>query len=216
MAKILIYGTGLIAELAHFYFTKDTKHKVVAFTNAKAFIEKPSFLKLPVVPFEEIEKHFSPKNFQLFIAIGYAKRNKIRQLRYLEAKKKGYKLATYLSSKATYFGSSLGENCFILENNVIQPFVTIGNNVTMWSGNHIGHHSKIMDNCFLSSHVVISGSCTIEENCFLGVNSTLRDNLIIGKRTVIGAGALVMKNCPNDSLAIGKKSDIRIIKKDII
>lgn len=216
MAKIVIYGTGLIAEVAHFYFTKDTKHQVVAFTNGRDFIKESRFQKLPVVPFEEIEKHFPPKDVLLFIAVGYLKRNKIRTKRYLEAKKKGYKFATYLSSKASYFGSSLGENCFILENNVIQPFVTIGNNVTLWSGNHIGHHSRIMDNCFISSHVVVAGSCTIKENCFLGVNCTLRDNLVIGKRSVIGAGALVMKDCPDDSLVKGKKSEISIVKKDII
>lgn len=216
MAKIVIYGTGVIAELAHFYFKKDTRHQVVAFTNSRRFIKGKKFQKLPVVAFEEIEKKYSPKKFQLFIAIGYTKRNKIRQTRYLEAKKKGYRLATYLSSKATYFGEKPGENCFILENNVVQPFVKIGNNVTLWSGNHIGHHSQIMDHCFISSHVVVAGSCLIKENCFLGVNATLRDNLTLGPRTVIGAGALVMKDCLADSLVIGNKSKHSIVKKDVI
>ena len=52
-----------------------------------------------------------------------------------------------------------GDNCFILEDNTVQPFVTIGNNVTLWSGNHIGHDSVIEDDCFISSHVVVSGTC---------------------------------------------------------
>lgn len=215
MGKMVIFGTGLIAELAHFYFTHDTKHQVVSFTNARDFIGQPKVLGLSVVPFEEIEEHYSPEEYSLFIAIGYRERNKIREQRYLEAKGKGYRLETYISSKAVYYGASVGENCFILENNVIQPFVSIGNNVTLWSGNHIGHHSTIMDNCFISSHVVISGACTIKRNCFLGVNSTLRDNITIGEHTIVGAGALVMEDCPDYSVILADRSRQRNVTKEV-
>ena len=77
---------------------------------------------------------------------------------------------------------------FILENNIIQPYVKIGNNVTLWSGNHIGHHSVIKDHC-LFPLVVISGRVTVDEQCFFGVNSTIRDNITIGKKSMIGAGS---------------------------
>ena len=216
MSNIVLYGTGLIAEVAHFYFANDTDHEVVAFTNSRDFIDETSFHNLPVLPFEDLRDHFPPEDASLFIAIGYAKHNDIREARYLESKRMGYSLVTYLSSKATYFGTAIGDNCFILENNVVQPFVRIGNNVTFWSGNHIGHHSRIMDNCFISSHVVVSGSCTIGENCFLGVNCTLRDNLVIGKRSVIGAGAAVMKDCPDSSLVTPAKSRIRPLTGDVL
>lgn len=217
MAKLVIFGTGKIAEVAYFYFTNDSEHRVVAFTNGKDFINQPTFLGLPIVAFEEIEKHYPPEDYSLFIAIGYLQRNTIRAQRYLEAKQKGYRLETYISSRATYYGTPVGDNCFIFENNVIQPFVAIGNNVTLWSGNHIGHHSTIMDHCFVSSHVVISGSCTIKENCFLGVNSTLRDNITLGRFTVVGAGAIVMKDCPDYSLIKPAKSEYQIIeRRDII
>lgn len=214
MKKIVVFGTGLIAELAHFYFTNDTLHTVVAFTNGRDFISQNELFGLPVVPFEDVEKQFSPKDYSLFIALGYKERNKIREKRYLEAKQKGYQLETYISSKATYYGTPVGENCFIFENNVIQPFVTIGNNVTLWSGNHIGHHSTIMDNCFISSHVVVSGVCTIKKNCFFGVNSTIRDNATIGSHTIIGAGALIMEDCPDYSLIFPDVSGQKVIVKE--
>jgi sugar O-acyltransferase (sialic acid O-acetyltransferase NeuD family) len=134
----------------------------------------------------------------------------------LEAKEKGYRFVTYISPRATYYKTPVGENCFILENNVIQPFVTIGNDVTLWSGNHIGHHSVIKDHCFISSHVVISGSCCIEENCFLGVNCTLRDNIKIGKLSVIGSGAIVMKDCEERSLVQPAQSKHNIVVRDLI
>lgn len=216
MARVGIYGTGLIAEVASFYFRNDTEHEVVFFVNAEDFINQPSFSDLPLVSFETVERHYPPEHYSLFIAIGYRNHNEIRRQRYLEAKQKGYRLVTYISSKAAYYGTPVGENCFILEGNVIQPFVSIGNNVTLWSGNHIGHHSTIKDHCFISSHVVVSGCCTIKEGCFLGVNSTLRDNITIGEKTIVGAGAVVMADCPDFSIITPAPSGHRILHKDTV
>jgi sugar O-acyltransferase (sialic acid O-acetyltransferase NeuD family) len=214
--NLIIFGTGLIAEVSHFYFNKDTDYKTVLFTNASEFIKASEFKELPLVPFEDIEKCYAPHDHDMFIALGYNKTNQIREQRYKEAKEKGYRCATYISPRATYYNTPVGDNCFILENNVIQPFVTIGNNVTLWSGNHIGHHSIIKDHCFISSHVVVSGGCCIAENCFLGVNSTLRDNIKIGRLTVIGAGAVVMKDCQERSLVRPARSDYSVVVRDLI
>jgi len=216
MKKLIIYGTGLIAEVAEFYFKTDTDYQVSAFTNAAEFIDQEQFNGKPLVQFEKLENVYSPTEYDIFIALGYAKTNQVREQRYKEAKEKGYSCATYISSRATYYNTPVGDNCFIFENNVIQPFVTIGNNVTIWSGNHIGHHSRIKDHCFISSHVVISGMCCIEENCFLGVNSTFRDNITIGKFTVISSGAVVMKDCKERSLVRPSRSDYTQVEHNLI
>src|SRR4029077_17262741 len=127
----------------------------------------------------------------------------IRQARYYEAREKGYTCATYISPLAAYYRTPVGDNCFILEHNVIQPFVRIGNNVTLWSGNHIGHHSTIRDHCFISSHVVVSGGVEIDESCFIGVNATLRDHIKVGAKCVIGAGALVLADAEPEGVYMG-------------
>lgn len=195
MRKLIIFGAAEQAELAHYYFTFDSEYEVCAFTVDYKYLETDSYLGLPVCNFENIEKSFSPDEYSLFIAVGYSKINKSRATKYMEAKEKGYALASYISSKATLYDNvKHGENCFILEDNTIQPFVTIGNNVTLWSGNHIGHHSTIHDHCFITSQVVVSGGVTIENYCFIGVNSTIRDHITIGQETVIGAGSLIMKS----------------------
>jgi acetyltransferase-like isoleucine patch superfamily enzyme len=121
--------------------------------------------------------------------------NRIRAQKYSEAKLMGYELISYISSKCSFLSQfNVGDNCFILEDNTIQPFVKIGSNVTLWSGNHIGHHSIIHDHNFISSHVVISGHCEIESNCFLGVNSTLANKVKIASGTLLGAGVVISKN----------------------
>ena len=216
MKNLIVYGTGLIGEVAEFFFRTDSDYRIVAFTNAGEFIREDSFCGRPVVPYEELETSHPPAEYELFIAVGYLKTNKIRQARYLQAKEKGYACATYISSRATYFNTAVGENCFILENNVVQPFVTIGNNVTLWSGNHIGHHSIIRDHCYISSHVVISGRCDIGENCFLGVNSSVRDNTKLGPLVVVSPGAVVMKDCEERTVVQAAESIYRVIKRDVL
>jgi len=204
MPKLIIFGTGDIAEIAWHYFSTDSDYEVVAFTVDRAFATSELFCGRPVIPFEDITNHFAPGDHALFVALSYSGLNSLRREKYLSAKAFGYDMASYVSSHATHLSTAkIGENCFILEDNTIQPFAVIGNNVTLWSGNHIGHHSSIGDHSFLASHVVVSGGVDIGESCFIGVNATLRDHIKIGARCVIGAGALMLADAEPEGVYVG-------------
>lgn len=214
MSKVVVFGIGQIAEVVHFYLTNDSEHEVVAFTVNREYMEKQEFKGLPVVPFEQLEEFYSPKDYKLIIPISYKGMNKMRADRYYDAKRRGYSFISYISSKATYYGTPVGENSIIFENNVIQPFTSIGDNTILWSGNHIGHHARIGNHCFIASHVVVSGAAQIKDYCFLGVNSTIRDSAIVEKGTLVGAGAVILKNTDEQdvytdrgTLIIAKKSN---------
>lgn len=205
---IVIFGAGEIAELAHYYFTRDSSYDVAAFTVDAAFLTQDRLADLPVVPFEALPQDYPPDSYSAFVAISYSKLNEIRREKYLALKALGYGFASYVSSKATMLNDGrIGENCFILEHNVVQPFASIGNNVTLWSGNHIGHHSRIADHCFLASHIVVSGGVDIGEACFVGVNATLRDHIQVGARCVIGAGALILADATADGVYLGDATE---------
>ncbi|MEM9281868.1 MAG: acetyltransferase [Verrucomicrobiota bacterium] len=199
--QLVVFGLGDIGQLAHFYFTREGRYKVAGFTADAEYLNSDEFCGLPTVPFEELETRFPSSQFDLFVALSYSEVNQLRARKVAEAKEKGYELASYVSDQATVLSEEpIGENCFILEDNTIQPFAKIGNNVTLWSGNHIGHHSVIEDHVFISSHVVISGGVTIGARSFLGVNATFRDHIKIGKGNVIGAGALILGDTEDDQL----------------
>lgn len=201
---IVLFGTSEIAQVAHFYFSRTPNYEVVAFTADAAFIQESNFCGLPVVPFEELSERFAAESHEMFVALSYSKLNSLRKEKYLAAKSHGYKLASYISPRASILNEGqIGDNCFILEDNTVQPFVRIGNNVTLWSGNHIGHHATIKDHCFISSHVVVSGGVEIDEQCFIGVNATLRDHIKIGEKCVVGAGALLLADAPANGVYIG-------------
>lgn len=208
MSKLIIFGTGQAAELADFYFKHDSDYEVVAFTVDEQYVTQPSFLSRPLVPFETLEERYPADEYHVFVATGYAGLNALRTSKVDAAKAKGYSLATYVSSRATIFEDfQAQENCFILEDNTIQPFARIGRNVTLWSGNHIGHHSTIEDNCFIASHVVISGGARIGESSFVGVNATFRDRVVIGSKCVIGAGALVLADLPDQAVVAPRATE---------
>lgn len=206
--NLVIFGFGDIAQLAYYYFRTDSDYNVVAFTIDRSYIAEHEFCGLPVIPFEDIHKQYPPESNDFFVALSYSKINTVRKEKYLAAKTLGYQLTSYISSRATILNEqSIGENCFILEDNTLQPFVTIGNNVTLWSGNHIGHHSTIHDHCFVASHVVVSGGVEIAEQCFIGVNATLRDHIKIGERSVIGAGTLILTDVEAEGVYIGPATE---------
>ena len=199
--QIIVFGTGEIAELADFYFTRDSEFEVVGFTVDGAYLKQPEFRGRPVLPFERIVERFPPQHYGLFVAVSYAKLNAVRTAKVAAARARGYRLVSYLSSRATVFpGFAPKENCFILEDNTIQPFASVGANVTLRSGNHIGHHSIIEDDVFLASQVVVSGGVRIGQGSFVGVNVTIRDHVTIGKQCVLGAGALVLEDQPDFSV----------------
>lgn len=198
---IVIFGAGEIAELADFYFANDSDLKVAAFTVDAAYLKDKEFRGRPVVPFERVSESYPPERVGIFVAVSYSKLNTLRSEKVAAARAMGYRPVSYVSSHATVFpGFVPQDNCFILEDNTIQPFAKIGANVTLWSGNHIGHHSIIEDDVFIASHVVISGGVRVGQGSFLGVNVTVRDHVTIGKQCVLGAGALVLEDQPDFSV----------------
>jgi sugar O-acyltransferase (sialic acid O-acetyltransferase NeuD family) len=156
-----------------------------------------------VVPFENVVELYSPSDYLFFAPMAPKKMNTLRESIYHQAKDKGYQFISYVSSKATTFNNPIGENCFILEDNTIQPFTTIGNNVIMWSGNHIGHHCEIHDHVMFTSHVVLSGHCVVGANSFFGVNATIRDGLHIAKGSLIAMAASLTKPTETWSTYVG-------------
>jgi sugar O-acyltransferase (sialic acid O-acetyltransferase NeuD family) len=193
--KIVIIGDSAFAEVAYECFTHDSEYEVAGFTVESAHLRKPELFGLPVVPFERLEEFFNPSEVEFYAAMVYSQLNRLRTRFYESAKAKGYRAASYISSRAFVWRNvQLGEHCFIFEDNTVQPFVRIGNNVVLWSGNHVGHHSAIHDHCFIASHVVISGFCVVGKNSFLGVNSTMANNVVVGEDNWIGPGVTIMRN----------------------
>ena len=209
MKKLFIFGTGAISEIVYFHFSKEKKYKVSAFVDYKKFIKKKEKFGVKVLEFEKIEKLLPKEEYFAFVALGYKQLNLYRKKIFELLKKKKYKFASYVSSQSNIASNvKIGENCLILENQVIHPFSKIGNNVTLWSGNIIGHHCTIENHCFITSNVIISGNSKIGSCSFIGIKSAIKDGTKVGKNCVLMMNSSIAKNMPNDSTAISQMSEI--------
>lgn len=206
--EIVIFGTGEIAEMAYFYMSNDPhfEHKIVAFTCDDEYAKDSQFMGLPLVPLSQMLEKYPASTYGMHVALSYNKLNRIRKAKYIEVKAMGYELVSYVCSKSVYWPDlSIGDNCFILENQTIQPKVKIGNNVMIWSGNHLGHGCQIGDHTYLSSHICISGYTKFGECCFVGVNSAFKDYITIEDDVFIAMGANVTGNISEGSVVLGPK-----------
>lgn len=214
MADVVLFGTGQMAEVAKFYLDWEGSHKVVGFAVDRDYLDAPKKDGLPVVAWEDLHGHFPAGEVSLFCPLSYKGVNQHRKDKFREGLERGYDFISFVHPRAHYYGTPVGRNTFIMEANVIQPHVTIGDNCILWSGNHVGHHTAIRDHVFLASHVVVSGGVVIGERCFVGVNATIRDNVSLGEACVVGAGAVVLSDLPDRAVVPGTKSEISRVTSD--
>ncbi len=204
---LVIFGLGETAELAYEYFNHDPKYAdytVKAFCVDAEYKKADTFLGLPIVTPEDVTTQFPLATHKAFAAAASGQLNRTREALYNKAKGLGYTMASYVSSRAfVWHNVKIGENCFILEDNTLQPFTEVGNNVVMWSGNHLGHRSVVEDHCFITSHVVISGYCTIGAYSFVGVNAAFADEVKVAKDNFIAMGAVINKPTEENGFYVG-------------
>jgi sugar O-acyltransferase (sialic acid O-acetyltransferase NeuD family) len=214
---LVIFGDQDFAQLACEYFSADSGYEVVGFAVDGAYRRQDTLCGLPVVAFEDMESRFPPTTHSVYVAVVYGRLNRLREEICARVRAKGYRLASYISSRASVWRNArFGEHCFVFEDNTVQPFVTVGNDVVLWSGNHIGHHSRIGDHCFVTSQVVVSGWCDIGRYCFLGVNSTLANNTRVGEGCWVSHGAILSGDIPAGSLVKSIASEVAPLNEAVL
>lgn len=190
---VLIFGIEENATVARAYLHR-AGSEVAAFVVGKRYLPPGGSLDgTEVVAFEEITSRYPPESHDFLAPLSHRRMNRVRDAIFREIKALGYNMPSYVAPDVIlHEGVTIGENCLILEENVIQPFASIGDNVVVWSGNHIGHHTSIGDHCFLTSHVVIGGRCQVGSHCFLGINAAVRDGVCLGQSSYIAMSASVI------------------------
>ncbi|MDZ4783034.1 MAG: acetyltransferase [Planctomycetia bacterium] len=206
MSEIVIFGTRNFAEIAHYYFTHDSPHRVVAFTVDGQFVESSSFAGLPVVPFEELADKFPPAGHGMFVAVGHQQLNSQREAKVAAAEQAGYELVSFVSTKADVAPDFvLQPNTMIMERATLQPFVRVGRDSIIWSTTRIGFHTQIGDHCWVVC-ALFGESCVVGDNTFVGLNATIAPGSKLGRGNIIGAGALITKDTKDFEIYRGQAS----------
>jgi sugar O-acyltransferase (sialic acid O-acetyltransferase NeuD family) len=203
--RAVIYGNGSIARLLHAYARDHLE--LAGFTVDDSHIGAGcrEFCGLPLVPFSQVEKHFSPTHHQMIIAVGYIEMNGLRERKYDEARERGYSFGRYIDpSVRLHEDVSIGENSIILDHVSIHPGSTVGHSVFISSNVNIGHDCRIGSGSWINSGVAIAGWTEIGERAFLGINVSIGDGVRIGRRNYIAANTLVTRNTDDDAVYISE------------
>lgn len=217
MSKIVLFGTGRGADVAFRFLSKDSPHEIAAFTVDEKFMRSKEHRGLPLAPFEEVEKHYPPEDYRLFILLGYQQMNGLRRAKFDAAKGKGYSLESYVASDIFRVEPIVvGENCFILDNQSISLDVAFGDNIVAWSSNHFGDLTRINDHAWISSHVTIAASVSIGEGAFLGVGATIGTNVKIGAGSFVGAQALISSDTAPGSVHVSTGDEVDVDAKSFM
>ncbi len=203
MQDIVLFGSGRLAEVAKVYIDRFSDLRIVGFTVDAAYKAADQLHGLPIVPFEDLEKSFPPDQVRLLGPISYQRMNEFRRDRHYEAKARGYRFASFVHPRSEVLTEAIGENCFILEANILQPFAEIGDGVLIFSANQIGHHCKIGDFCFVSAQVVLGGGVQLGERCFVGAKVAVESGLSVGAGSFLGVGSVIKRPVPEAGVVPG-------------
>ncbi|MDM8564767.1 acetyltransferase [Candidatus Halobeggiatoa sp. HSG11] len=201
--KIIIYGNGAMARVVYSYIRHNME--VCGFTVDDSCINQNNFCELPLIPFSKVEYQFSPKIYKMLIAVGFVDMNELRNIKYQEAKHKGYQFVSYVHDSVFQHDDMLiAENCIILDFVSIHPGTTVGHSTFISSNTNIGHDCNIDHSNWINSGVAIAGSCQIGSGCFFGVNSSVGNDINIGNQNFIAANTFISKNTKDNEVYLSE------------
>lgn len=203
--KTLIFGAGQVAEVFAAYIGHEN---IAAFVVDRNYIHPSRDASMTIVPFENLWEQFDPRTHVFMVGMSFKGLNQPRQKKFDAMRAQGYLPLVCISPKASWLDPiKVGFGTFIMDENTIQPYASIGENCVLWSGSHFGHHCKIGNHVFVASHVVVSGGVEIGDRTFIGVNATIADGVKIGADCIIGAGTLITEDCAPGGVYQGSRSE---------
>lgn len=201
---VVIFGTGLSSRLAAYVLQHDSPYRPVAFTVHERYIEEPRFAGLPVHRFEDLQRVFPPEQVAMMAPLGWTRMGALRQQVMTEGKARGYRFATYVSSRAlTWPGFAAGENCMVFEGVIVEPYARIGENCIIRAGAMLSHDVELGDHCFVAPRASIGGRAEVGANCFLGAGSIVVNGVRVAPRCFLAAGAVVTADTRPDGIYRG-------------
>lgn len=197
MTKIVVFGTGGLAQTVAHYIQNDERYTLVGFTVDRDYIDENELIGVPVVPLDSLTEIFRPEDCKVIVVLALQRVSNrlLSKQKCEEIKQLGYSIFSFISKNATVSqGTKIGENVVISPGVFIEPFSTIRDGVTVRSGAYIGHHNDLSEFCFIAPNASLSGNVVIEPHAFVGNNATIRAGITVGRDAIVGAGTTILKN----------------------
>ena len=215
MKPIVLFGAGKIAEVFSACIERDEAFDIAGYTCDAAYVDETSFRGKPLLPFEEAADAFPPDQTDMLIAVGYQDCNRLRAERAKAARGKGYRLVSYISSRALLHpGVDCAENTVILDGTIVQEGSRLGDGVFLWDGALIGHHSDVGDFCWITGSAAIGSSVRMGPRCFLGLHATVGHGVTVGEACMLGAGTLLTRELAAGRVLVRRDTETHRLNSD--
>lgn len=200
--KVLVFGTTMFSsQLSE--ILKREGIEILGYTVDKAYKDSDFFNDLPVYPFEDIELIINLSETEVVLTIGYNQMNDVRRTKYLECKRRGIKVFTYVSKEAQVYTNEIGEGSIIMPGVYVGPFSKLGICCVLWPGTVLAHHNILDDFNWVASCTCYGGGASSGKNCFLGIGSTIRNEIKLAEYTFVGAQTYIGKETTPKGVYVG-------------
>lgn len=128
------------------------------------------------------------------------------------ARARGFSLATAIHPRAIVAtDASIGAGTVIVAGAVINPGVTIGENVIVNTSASVDHDCCVDDGAHVGPGARLAGRVVVERAAWVGVGAVVIEGVRIGANSLIGAGGVVVNDIPDGVVAYG--NPVRVVKK---
>lgn len=194
MSRLVIFGAGQIARTVAHYAEAWGVGEVAAFAVDAAYITQPTCDGRPVVAAERVRELYPPGAHDAFVALGYQDLNDLRARTVARLRGWGYRLASVVNPTARPLVTA-GANCLVIPGeSLVEPFVTLGDDVFVWNAVSLSHFVVLADDCWLSNGTVLGGNVTVGRSSFVGLGVTVTNRVRIGAGCLVGSGALITRD----------------------
>lgn len=215
--KLLIFGISEYSEYLFQTIKKEGIIDVIGFTVDKEHFSTNEYNNLPVFVFEDLPREVDMSYCGILITVGYTRMNQVRKDIYDKCKTLGYKISTYISSRAICDSDSVGEGCIIMPMAYVPPVTTIGICSVINTATILGHTSKIGDFNWFSGSVITGGNVIIGNNCFFGMNSLIKNGLKVANKTMLGAYSYLSEDSKENKFYSGNPAaNVKKLNADVV
>jgi len=190
--KVVIFGTTMFSSQLRVILEQEGRD-VLGYTVDNIYKDSDFFDNRPLFPFEELETYVNIDDVEVALTIGYNRMNDVRKDKYLECKRRGVSVMTFISKDAQVYTNEIGEGSIIMPGTYIGPCSKLGVCCVIWPGSVLAHHNLLDDYNWVASCCCYGGGASSGKNCFLGIGCTVRNNLYLAEYTFIGAQAYISK-----------------------
>ena len=189
--KIVLIGAGGHAKSCINLIEKLNDFKIIGLTDSK---KRGYLLNYKILGDDTILEQKKFRNINLCLSFGSIFNINLREKIFQKFKNKGFNFPILVSKESSISKfSKIGSGTMIMGNTFVNAGASIGENCIINNNSLIEHDVKIGNNSQISTSVTVNGSCKIGSNCFIGSGTIIRNNIKIKNNSFIKMASIIKK-----------------------